>query len=176
MNDLLIFYDRQQRGQTSTGWEIESFGNLESGGPRQLVTPEPCRQGGAKVGVEVDRFQSQDAQQMRHKIIVTDERGVMTGQATILQGNRLHPNMRPLSGKEEFAVESQYLITTRRRAFWKDQQADPPAEQPGHGLTHRRGLFRVTPADKQGPDTSGKDAHHRPLRDFLLGDEQERLQ
>jgi hypothetical protein len=101
---------------------------LQSAGPSQLVTPEASGQHGAKVDVEIDRLQSQDTQQMGQKIVVADKRRLMAGQAAVLQGHRLYPDMRPLGRMKELAMESQHLMSAGRRTFGKYQQTDTPAQ------------------------------------------------
>lgn len=128
MKDWLSFNDRQPRIQPSPGRGIKPLGNLQSAGPSQLVTPKAGGQRAAKVDVEIDCLQSQDAQQMGQKIVVADKGRVMAGRAAVIQGHRLHPDMRPLGRMEELAVEPQYLIPAGRRAFGENQQTDTPAQ------------------------------------------------
>jgi hypothetical protein len=127
MNDLLIFYDRQQRIQPSPGRGIKPLGNLQSTGASQLVTPKTGGQRGTKMDMEINCLQSQDPQQVGHKFVVADKGGVMAGQAAVLEGHRLYRDMRPLSGMEELAVKSQDLIPAGCRAFREDQQTVTPA-------------------------------------------------
>ena len=124
MKDWLSFDDRQLRIQALPGRGIKTLGNLQSGGASQLVAPEAGGQRGTKMDMEIDRLQSQDAQQVGHKIVVADKGGVMAGQAAVIQDHRLHRDMRPLSGMEELAVKSQDLIPAGCRAFREDQQTD----------------------------------------------------